>query len=157
MKAISRLRKHFTKNRLKRIQKETLFWSKVTLFVAGALLLIGNILASQLQPPLYFSLVNEDRDSAVHFLKAVRNIPQYKTLLAMQKNIYGADIENDVNFPLLRKERIIDYLQELLKKKPNDPELLYGLSIVYREQGNSKEADTYLGKAKSLDPAIGQE
>ncbi len=113
MKAIGKLRKHFTKNRLKRIQKETLFWSKVTLFVASVLLLIGNILASQLQPALYYSLVNEDRDSAVHFLKAVRNIPQYKTLLAMHKNIYGPDIENDVNFPLLRKERIIQYLQDI--------------------------------------------
>ncbi len=157
MKAIGKLRKHFTKNRLKRIQKETIFWSKVTLFVASVLLLIGNILASQLQPSLYYSLVNEDRDSAVHFLKAVRNIPQYKTLLAMHKNIYGSDIENDVNFPLLRKERIIQYLQDLLKKKPDDPEVLYGLSVMYREQGNNKAADSYLSKAKEIDPSVGQE
>ena len=52
-----------------------------------------------------------------------------------------------------RQKKIQSYLL-LLHKNPNSRDLLYALSDLYRENGQSDLAHEYLLKAQSIDPTV---
>ncbi len=143
------------RHHISRLHREVSFWVKVTIGIAGMIVLAGNIIASQTMPPLYFGLAADDRESAVRFLKSIRALPDYEKMLEAQKDVYGSDIEDEVNSPKLQQERIQHALESLHKKQPRDPQIAFALSQVSMALGEKQEATRYLKSAVALDPSIG--
>jgi len=116
--------------------------------------LFFNIVSSQIISPLYFQLINNDQKAVVTFLQKIKNLPDFQKYLEMNKNIYGSTIENSVFIRDKERREEISKLQTLLEKNPSSRDILYDLSILYKEDGNEIKAKEYMDKAKKIDPLI---
>ncbi len=101
-------------------EKEMFYNIKAAVIIIQCLLLLIilylNISSSLSISPLYFSFIKEDENAAVAMLKDMRFTPEFLPLFAMAKNIYGNNLENDVNKDVVdRKQTIVD-LENILQK-----------------------------------------
>ena len=130
-----------------------------SLAIGTACFIIGlNIISSQQISPLYIGLINGDETSLVSFLKKTLSLPQSAKWIRSAKKKYGQKkIEKEV---FSKREIIlarIKKLEQILKKNPNARDILYGLSISYRQLGKDDRAKTYLRRAQKIDPQVDQQ
>ena len=118
------------------------------------LYLAANIWLSQKISPLYFQFLQDERSSIVEFLRGIRTLPVFQEKLILYKNLYGRGIENEVFASDVRRQELINKLEQLLKNNPSERDILYSLYILYSDQGNTNIANVYLERAKEIDPTI---
>lgn len=128
-------------------------WS-VTVYIALILFLFLNIASSQSAPPYYRDLMSEKRQAVVSFLKAIRPLPEFHQLLITYKRKYRENLEKDIFAEKLQRDSVISELEEVLKKNSDARDVLYNLSVLYKQNGDEKKSQEYMEKAKSLDPTI---
>lgn len=128
----------------------------LSIFAMSLLLvyLFVNILSSQLISPLYFQIAKEDRKSVIILLEKIKDFPSFPYFLEIHKKIYGNRIEQDVFAEEVKRKETIQNLELLLTRNPKSRDILYRLSLLYRDEGNQTIADGYLNKAKVIDPVI---
>ncbi len=130
------------------------FLGRLGLILLLGLWLLFNIVASQIVPPLYFRLVNDDHLAAITYLKQIRLFPQFLAELEKYRQIYGVGIENFVFAGERERELVVQKYELALQKNPQAVTALYNLSLLYEEGDNQQKADEYLKLAKELDPII---
>lgn len=125
-----------------------------------AVFLLANIVASQTVSPLYFNLVSPPQptadkfQNAITFLIAIESLPQYQEHLNYYRNLYGETIVDSVSGPKRERLLLLQSFEQILQKNPKSRDILYSLSVFYRETGDEIKAEEYLRQAKDLDPAI---
>lgn len=119
------------------------------------LLLYFNIVASQLIPPLYFTLF-EDKKATAGFLQAIQSLPEFDEYFAMAKVMYGQSLEDEVYQEARERRQKIDRLEALLQRNAKARDVLYSLSLLYRAEGDRERAEDYLRRAREVDPMIGR-
>lgn len=129
---------------------------KVSVYAVLFLLLVLNIAASQLLPVSYFSFVEGDRASAVELLKAVKFLPEFTTLADRQREIYGEDIDSELFTAEKNRAIQVMHLEQLRAEYPKSRDILYGLSVLYADQGDREKAQSYLKQAQAIDPMAGK-
>ena len=113
-----------------------------------------NLLSSQLISPLYFQLVKEDKNAVVSFLSKIKNLSVFPLFLAINKNIYGNSLEQEVFAEDNKRKETIAEFESLLQKNPKSRDILYNLYLLHNEDGNKIKAEEYLRRAKEIDPLI---
>lgn len=128
----------------------------VTLFVLGFCLYLFvslNIVASQKTvPDLYFSFVTGNQQAVSDTLDRMQYLPEYPQILAMQREIYGPVIDEHILQEKQTRESSIKNLEAALQQNTNSRDILYALSILYRQNGNDVQSQQYLERAKEVDP-----
>lgn len=126
----------------------------VSLFLILFIFLIINIIFSQNISSLFVGMVNNQRQAVVDYLKRIKVLPQFKKELVNYQEIYGHGLTNEVfKDERLREEKIAE-LESILQKNNQARDVLYGLYLLYKEAGNDNKAQSYLNKAKEIDPNI---
>lgn len=118
--------------------------------------LIANIVMSQYMPDLTFKLYHTGSDVVGEFLRKGKTIPSFHTLSPEVQETMTAH-DNEI-FAASRKRRAeIDALEYILTINPQSRDALYGLSLLYEEEGDQGKADAYLIAAQSVDPQVGRQ
>ncbi|NCO23496.1 tetratricopeptide repeat protein [Candidatus Kuenenbacteria bacterium] len=161
----SKIKKYASKNNPKTVKKKVsaslyhhfniikspiLFFSVFFLTV----FLIINIIGSQTISPLYFSVLNEDKNTTVIYLKKTMPLPFFQAELDKYKVIYGDEIEKQVFAEKYQRQQQISTLEVLLQKNPQARDVLYTLYQLYLADGKTNNAQEYLKKAQQIDPMI---
>ena len=99
-------------------------------------------------------MIDEEKQVVATYLTDIRKLPLFSQELIRYKNKYGASIEEEVF--KIEKERMknIIKLEAALKDNPSSRDLLYNLSVLYREAGDETKAGEYLKRAREIDPSI---
>lgn len=129
---------------------------KIGLYGVLFVLLVLNIAASQFLPTSYFSFVEGDRASAVELLKAVKFLPEFTILADRQREIYGENIDSELFTTEKNRAIKIMHLEQLLAEYPKSRDILYGLSVLYADEGDTAKAQMYMKKARAIDPMAGK-
>jgi tetratricopeptide (TPR) repeat protein len=72
----------------------------------------------------------------------------------MQTNVYGKELQTEVNKEVKERQDTIDLLQKLLEKNPKARDVLYDLAVLYKENYETDKANEYLKRAQEVDPSI---
>lgn len=129
-------------------------WFVPGFFILFSVYLLINMVSTQLISPLYFKLINGDKNAAGLYLENLLVNRFFLSELTKFKNIFGNDIENIVYQEKNRRDEKIKLLEQILISNPKERDVLYNLSLLYKEAGNNERSDYYLAKAKEVDPGI---
>ncbi|OGK15445.1 hypothetical protein A2774_05080 [Candidatus Roizmanbacteria bacterium RIFCSPHIGHO2_01_FULL_39_12c] len=116
--------------------------------------LIVNIVSSQIISPLFFKLINEDKNTVTGFLTRIKSLADFSRYLQINKKIYGEGIEIEVFAEDVKRKQKIAEFEALLSKNSRPRDILYNLYLLYNEEGDGTKAMDYLRKAKEVDPAL---
>jgi hypothetical protein len=126
--------------------------------ILGILLLAGflliNVASSQFISPLYYGLVDENKTSAIAYLRKIGSLPMFDKELDKYINIYGSGLFDEVFFKEKALETKIKYFEQIYQKNSNSRDIAYSLYQLYMEKGDEKTAEKYLKQAKIIDPII---
>lgn len=114
----------------------------------------GNILQSQTINPLYFRLIEGDREAIAPYLTQIRQLPVFQSELIRYKNSEGAWVERKVFQKEWERNSRIVRLEEALRKNPSSRDILFGLARLYEERGDTDKAGHYREAAKQIDPGL---
>jgi len=108
--------------------------TKFLLFLSFLLsiFLAVNIYSSQVIPPLYLKLINNDKKATIEYLKKIKTLPQFKTELKKLTTIFGKQIAEEVFFEDTQRKIKIKKLEAVLQKIPKSRDVLYALSKLYQ-------------------------
>lgn len=120
------------------------------------LFLVLNIASSQFLPTSYFSFVEGDKAAAVQLLRAVKLLPEFTTLIDRQRQIYGSNLDNELFSSEKNREVKIVRMEQLVLQYPKSRDILYGLYLLYSDEGNAEKANSYLKRAQQIDPTVGK-
>lgn len=118
------------------------------------LFLIANIISSQDLPELYFHYVSHPQETIISLLQKARMVEGFDSLLPEVRQIMSSrsdEILADAN----SRDSSIEALQQILLQSPQNPEVLFALSELYRAQGDEGFSEEYLRQAQLYDPTIG--
>ncbi len=116
--------------------------------------LAANIFSSQYVSPDYVGVVGNQKQSVISYLRKIKTWPKFMTELNNYKETYGDILEEEVfKIDRERKEKI-GKLEEFLTKNNQARDVLYGLYILYKEEGDNSKATEYLNRAKEIDPTL---
>jgi len=127
---------------------------KVLFFCLIVLFITANIFSSQQIAPLYFQVAKDDRPAIVNFLSKITRLSDFEKLLRINKNIYGAYLEQEVFAESAKRRETITEYGLLLEKNPQSRDTLYNLYLLYQKEGNEIKAKEYLKRAKQIDPNL---
>lgn len=127
---------------------------KILLIVALFIYLGINLQQSQRVHTLYFDLIEEKKPAAVVFLQRIQTLSSFDYFLKGQSSFYGQTLLGDVEKEKTERREQIQTFLALLRTYPSSREVLYGLSVLYRENGEMDKAAKYLKKAKAIDPVV---
>ncbi len=116
--------------------------------------LIFNLISSQVISPLYFQLVSNNKKAVISFLEKIKTFPEFQKILEMNKNIYGKTIEEETFRQENDKNLMMNNLEQKLMINPKARDILYSLFLLSKEKGDTKMAEKYLRRAKTVDPII---
>ncbi|MCS6956590.1 MAG: hypothetical protein NZM02_01960 [Patescibacteria group bacterium] len=136
----------------KKITKKN-FLSYFFYFLLG-LFLIFNVFFSQNTNSLFVNVVSFEKKSIVEFLKKIKNEKYFEKQLLYFENIFQESLKNDVFKEENELNDKIKKLEQILEKNPKSKDVLYSLSILYKQKNNEKKANEYFQKAKEIDPLI---
>jgi hypothetical protein len=119
------------------------------------LLLAANIVYSQIVNPVWERMTNGDRVAQVQFFKIIKDMPVFAELRDLTSGTY-ATLQQDINADDVTRKDKIAKMEALLDENPDNPDLLYAISTLYRDGGDDAAADDYLQRARELDPLIGR-
>jgi len=140
-----------TKQNLKIILQKYLFTILVFLML---IFLSVNIFSSQDISPLYAGIIGGQKQAAIDYLRKIKLLPEFKSELENYKETFGTIIENEVfQVDRERKEKIGE-LEQLLTKNNQARDVLYGLYLLNKEDGNNNKAQDYLNRAREIDPML---
>jgi len=130
--------------------------SAVKILIAVVILayLSFNIYESQRASELYFDVIKEKKPAAILFLQKVQTLNSFSYFLKGQSSLYGPSLREDVEKEKIERQEQIQTFLALLKAYPASRDVLYGLSFLYRENGQINKANDYLFRAKEIDPVI---
>lgn len=111
-----------------------------------------NIVYSQNISSLYPSFADEDKMSSVLFLKTIRFLPDFNSLLSRYKSIFDKSIVGLVYEDEWQRKVQIEKLNQALEKNPKAKEVLSALSKLYKKDGNELKAEEFFKKTKAIDP-----
>jgi len=118
------------------------------------ILLIINLISSQVISPVYFRFINNDKSATISFLEKIKKIPEFKKILEMNKNIYGKTVEEETFRQENEKKLMINNLEQKLRINPKARDVLYSLYLLYKESGDNLTAEKYFKHAKEIDPSV---
>lgn len=130
---------------------------KVLLFVVFTTLAfysLLNLITSQTVSPLYSGIVNAERSSVVDYLQKIRKLQMFDAELEHFESVYGTPIISDVFKNELKRQNLVFDLKSRLALNPKSRDVLYGLSILYQQEGNENQYRHYFDLAKEVDPEI---
>lgn len=116
--------------------------------------LLANCILTQTISPLYQQMVKSDREAAIVFLKYIRKLPVFERIYADQNALYNGELRDGVFREELSRQEQVTKLEKAVKQYPNSRDVLYALSIIYREDGEVEKASYYLERAKQIDPLV---
>ncbi len=134
-------------------QKGRFLLSMLATLVLGVILSF-NVYYSQAISPLYFQLIDDNKEAAINFLKRIKNIPEFKTEFIKYTDLYGSKIKERVFEDEKKRRETIKQLEQVLEKNPKARDILYGLYLLYQAEGDEKKAEDYFNRAKTIDPMI---
>jgi len=145
-----------SKKRKKQLTKKIFSTKILNILIAFIffLFLLTNISYSQNISPLYWKLVNDEKQAVIDYLKKIKPLPFFKTELKKFAAIFGRQIVNEVFFEDEQRKIKIKKLEAVLQKNPKSRDVLYALSKLYQEDGNERLAKEYFKKAKEVDPNL---
>jgi hypothetical protein len=127
------------------------------LFILGFCLYIFiciNIAASQSVPALYYDFAQEKEQAVVQTLFQIQRLPEYPYVLGMQRAVYGPGIDASISKENDLRSANIQTLEAVLQTNPEDSNVLYSLSILYKENGQNDMSRSYLEKAQKVNPSL---
>lgn len=113
-----------------------------------------NIFSSQNLSPIFFGIVNNDKNKTIDFLRNIRKLPEFDKQLKYFGSIYGTSINSEVFEEELKRDHEIKQLEQVLKKSYQSRDVIYRLYELYLEKGDKTKAEKYLKLAKKIDPNI---
>jgi len=119
-----------------------------------AILLLLNIVYSQNISPLFFDFSNEEREPSALFLKNIKSLPEFNNLLSRFQRIFDPSFERLVFAEEKERTAEIEKLNTVLEKNSKARDVFYGLSLLYKEEGNKAKSEGYLKKAVEIDPGL---
>lgn len=131
--------------------------SKIPNFILGLLIfliLIINLIYSQLISPLYLRFVNNDKKATISFLQKIKTLPEYSRILEMNSNIYGNSVKDEITKQENKKKEMINNLEQQLTINPKARDVLYDLYQLNLAEGNQNKAADYLRRAREIDPSL---
>ncbi len=128
--------------------------AKMFLICLAIAIVAANIAISQFLPADFFSFMQEDKTTAIHFLKSLKSVPQFNMLAERQRNIYGRDIDIELFGSETQRDVKIFQLEKMLTYNPNARDVLFNLYKLYKEAGNTEKANRYLKQARAIDPMV---
>lgn len=131
--------------------------SKIFEFLFVVLILVFiflNFVFSQFVSPLYFHLVDNDKNAVISFLQKIKSLPEYQNILEMNNSIYGNSIKDEVFRLKNEKKTLINNLEQQLIINPKSRDVLYSLYQLYLAEGDKNRANGYLRQARAIDPSI---
>lgn len=143
-----------TKHKTRDIKKAFSSWVIPGVFILLSIYLLINVVSTQLISPLYFKLINGDKNAAGLYLKNILNNQSFSFEIEKFKSVFGNGLESTVYQEKNRREKKIKSLEFILVNNPKERDVLYNLSLLYREAGNNERADYYLARAKEVDPFV---
>lgn len=101
-----------------------------------------------------YGVMNGDVGSVVSYLKHIWGTPLFNLEVETYKESGREDIV--AKWSEIQQENIkrIQSLEAATHLYPYSPELYYNLSLLYAENGDQKNANLYLQKARQIDPSI---
>lgn len=118
--------------------------------------LAANIAASQVTVPRYRDLVENDRSAWIELFKAAEDRGEI-SILSRQYPTKYQQLRLEINRESqMRKDRIAA-LERDLAISPQSRDILYALSLLYRREGDLLTANSYLERARLIDPQVGRE
>jgi tetratricopeptide (TPR) repeat protein len=127
---------------------------KYTLISFLLAFLVFNIIFSQFFPSSYFKFANNDRKTTVNFLQKITGLPEYQNILKMNYGIYGSTLKTEIFAEESKKKAMINNLEQQLTINPKARDILYSLYKLYLAEGDKKQANIYLMRAREVDPSI---
>lgn len=127
---------------------------KYTLIAFLLVFLVFNIIFSQFFPSSYFKFANNDRKATVNFLQKITGLPEYQNILKMNYGIYGPALKTEIFAEESKKKALINNLEQQLTINPKARDVLYSLCKLYLADGDKKQANIYLMRAREVDPSI---
>lgn len=139
-----------------KLKVQNLIVSLFILFLVSVLLvfLIVNIAFSQLISPLYYRVIKEDKTSVISLLEKMKDFSSFPYFFGLNKQIYGNQIEQAVFAKEIKRKETIQNLELLLQRNPKSRDIVYQLSLLYNNDGNTTKANEYLKRAKEIDREI---
>ena len=134
------------------VKKSNIFDILLVSFIFTILFL--NLISSQFISPIYFGLVNNDKNSTITFIQKIKDLPEYQKILEMNNNIYGPTVKEVIFKQENRKKEMINNLEQQLIINPKARDILYSLYQLYLAEGEKNQANDYLRQAKEVDPSI---
>ena len=128
----------------------------VTYFLSGALtfFLILNIIASQAISPLFIKVVTGQKDGIVNYLIKIKGTPEFDSEYSKYHNIFGEDLDSRIFANNAANKALVSNFEQILTKNPKSRDALYGLYKIYRDSGDTTQAEQYLKLAREVDPDI---
>jgi hypothetical protein len=129
---------------------------KYLFIVVGTCLLLGlafaNFYASMRIPHLYVEHVENERAVIATYLAAIRPLPQFQASYVHAVNAYGTGLHDELNkADNIRNRKIINLEQEL-QFNPNNRDILYALSVLYKENRDFVKSREYVKRFQQIDP-----
>lgn len=94
-----------------------------------------------------------ERAAEVGDYRLARELVRKQQVVNSDKDVLGADSELDeLVYPERKVQRVITSYEELNRRYPGHRDILLTLSKLYAELGNGKQAESYRGAARALDP-----
>ena len=78
----------------------------------------------------------------------------FEQVYTEQNDLYGGVLRDSVFNEELSRQDQVTKLERAIRMYPNSRDALYALSLIYREDGDTVKADSYLERAKQIDPLV---
>lgn len=114
-----------------------------------------SIFSSQYIPDIFFATVGNQQSKILSFLAKTKDLPRFQALYPEVKVMLSQNTQVINKEAKTRHDQIVK-LENLLTVNPDAPEVLYGLYLLYEADGNITAANTYLQRARAIDPVIGK-
>ena len=130
---------------------------KISFLLGVALLtpfLLANIFFSQKISPLFVGVSNENEPTTVYFLKKIKTLPIFSTVIKLSENVFNKNLKSQVFSEDVQRKAEIKKYERLLIKNPSSRDILYRLYQLYLADNNQNKANEYLNRAKAVDPNV---
>jgi hypothetical protein len=134
------------------VTKDILFW----VLMSSLFIYLGfNIYYTQKNlNSLYFSFVNEDRESVIKVLEKTRDLEVYSKIseyLYTSVDVYHEKIVAGDE----ERRQTISELEAVLAKNDKARDVLLAIAHLYKKNGNQKMYEDYMVRAQKVDPKVG--
>lgn len=150
---MSKKKEHHPKKTTQHIHKRL---GQVIWMSLGGILIVFlmiNIVASQMVNDLYLRFVQEDEAAEVAFFKIARDLPEFQEVMPYTAGTYR-ELSDEINQDNVTRLEQIKELEILLEQNPNARDVLYAISQLYEQSGETGKAAEYLKRAQEIDPSL---